>query len=306
MAMDRVRRRLDAGGVLLLDGPTGTELERRGAEMSASAWCGPASVENYDLLRRIHADYLAAGCDIVTANTYASSRLMLEAAGIGDRVREVNAAAIRAAREAVDAADHPAVVAGSLSHVIPFRPGTSDTMEDGGPSLERVRAAFRELVEIQKQEGCDLILLEMMYQPERVPLAIEAAMESGLPVWVGFSVRPGDDGTLLSHTPHADVPFARMLDMLPERGVEAAGVMHTRAGLIRPALEELRARFDGPLMAYPDSGHFEAPHWNFRDVMSTKDFRGYADDWAAQGVQIVGGCCGLSLDHIRAISHLRR
>jgi len=88
--------------------------------------------------------------------------------------------------------------------------------------------------------------------------------------------------------------------------VEAVGVMHSRADLIAPALAQVRARTDAPLTAYPDSGHFEMPRWNFRDVMSTADFRGYAERWVADGVQVLGGCCGLSLDHIRAIADLKR
>ena len=76
--------RIKAGGVVILDGATGTELERRGASMDTAAWCGVATKENVTLLEQVHLDYIHAGSEVITANTYASSRLMLTAAGLGD------------------------------------------------------------------------------------------------------------------------------------------------------------------------------------------------------------------------------
>jgi len=118
-AYDRIISTMREGGVVLLDGATGTELERRGAEMDPHSWCGAASKDNASLLSEIHSDYIDAGSRIITANTFASSRLMLEGAGLGDRVDEINTIAVKAALEARDR--HPmapeVVVAGSLSHM---------------------------------------------------------------------------------------------------------------------------------------------------------------------------------------------
>lgn len=304
---EALRARLSDGGVLLLDGPTGTELERRGAPMDPAAWCGPASPEQYELLRRIHADYIRLGCDIVTANTYASSRLMLEPAGHGDRVAEVNAAAIQAARAAREeaAGDRPVLVAGSLSHMIPVQPGTGRTDEASSADPQAWRAAFDELAGLHAEHGCDAILLEMMYHPERAELAIAAARASGLPVWLGFSARRGADGRVLSFYPHEDIPFERLLELVPDDAA-AVGVMHSDANVTGDALDLVRAYTDAPLMAYPDSGHFEMPHWNFEAVMPPQTFRAYALDWLERGAQVLGGCCGLSMDHMRAIADLKR
>jgi S-methylmethionine-dependent homocysteine/selenocysteine methylase len=81
--------RLAHGGIAILDGATGTELEKRGVVMDPAAWCGPATLGNDTILTGIHADYIAAGADVITANTYAASRLMLTGAGYGDRVEEI-------------------------------------------------------------------------------------------------------------------------------------------------------------------------------------------------------------------------
>jgi len=103
MSYATLKERLNNGGIVLLDGGTGTELEKRGAAMDPEAWCRPATLENVDILESVHRDYIAAGADIITANTYASSRLMLEPAGYADHFEEINRAAVAAAHRAVEA-----------------------------------------------------------------------------------------------------------------------------------------------------------------------------------------------------------
>ena len=75
---------------MVLDGATGTELERRGVPMDHESWSAPASLKHADVLEAVHLDYIRAGSRVITANTFSSSRLMLESAGYGDRVEDVN------------------------------------------------------------------------------------------------------------------------------------------------------------------------------------------------------------------------
>jgi homocysteine S-methyltransferase len=82
--------------------------------------------------------------------------------------------------------------------------------------------------------------------------------------------------------------------------------MHTPSDLISDGLQILRAVFDGPLMAYPDSGYFKSPNWAFENVIRPEDLRHFAEDWIEQGVQVLGGCCGLGPEHIAALKPLRR
>ena len=84
MSYIQLKQRLDAGDVIVLDGGTGTELERRGVPMSPEAWCGPATLGNAELLTQIHLDYINAGSDVITANTYAANSMMLTPAGADD------------------------------------------------------------------------------------------------------------------------------------------------------------------------------------------------------------------------------
>ena len=307
MTYQPLKARLDAGEVILLDGATGTELQRRGAAMDPDAWCGAATLEHDRLLTEIHADYIAAGAEVITANTFASSRIMLSGAGLGDRVEEINRRAVEAALRARDEAPggNRVVVAGSLSHMVPVEQGTALAVPDDPEKDAEAAFAFNELAQILVRSGCELIILEMMYRPRRIRLALDAALATGLPIWFGFSARRTTDGRVVSFLPHEDLPLDEVTKLIRAEDVDAAGVMHSGAELTDEALQSVRAHFDGPLMAYPDSGHFEMPDWRFVDIMPPPRFEEYCADWIRSGVQIIGGCCGLTIDHVQAAKRAR-
>lgn len=305
MQYSDIDARLKSGGVVILDGGTGTELERRGVAMSPEAWCGPATIENTDMLEQVHRDYIAAGAEIVTANTYASSRLMLEPAGFGDRVAEINRIAVETAQRARDTSGKDVLVAGSLSHMAPLVPGSSAHDPDRLPSEAAMADAFAELAGILRDAGCDLILLELMYDPVRIPLAFRAAAGAGLPMWAGFGARSGDGGEVLSFDQTRDIPFAGIAPLVKGFDFAAAGVMHSASNVTAGALAILREHYAGPLTAYPDSGYFRMPHWQFDEIIPPAEFADYARGWVKQGAQVIGGCCGLSPAHIKAVAGLR-
>jgi homocysteine S-methyltransferase len=303
MSYAALEERLKHGGIVLLDGGTGTELEKRGVAMDPEAWCGPATLENADVLEGIHRDYIAAGADVITANTYASSRLMLEPAGFGDKFDQINRTAVDAAHRACKASGRKDVlVAGSLSQMCPITAGSDRPDLDREPPPEEMRAAFFELAALLRDAGCDLILLEMMYYPHRISLAFEAALASGLPVWAGFAVRRDEQNQIISFAPERSIPFVELLAILDRTEVQASGLMHTSADVIGDGIAVLRQQYKGPLMAYPDSGYFRMPHWRFEDVIEPDALVQFARSWVDEGVQIIGGCCGLSPAHIAALS----
>ncbi len=305
MSYHDVKRRLDAGEIIVLDGGTGTELQRRGAQMDPSAWCGPASLNNSELLTQVHLDYINAGADVITANTFASSRLMLTPAGYADQVKEINEIAVEAALRARDLASsslpgRKIAVAGSLSHMVPVSVGTAKVDQDRLPSNEELAHAFGELADILKNSGVDHIMLEMMYEPNRVPIALNAALATGLPVWFGLSARRATDGRVISFDQHQEIQLGEITKLIPKTGVDVAGVMHTGAELISDSLAAIRKNFAGPLSTYPDSGFFEMPDWKFVDVISPDRLETFYAEWFSCGAQVVGGCCGLTVDHIHA------
>ena len=308
MPYSSLLERLRGGDIVLMDGPTGTELQRRGVSMDPAAWCGPATLGNDALLTQIHLDYIRSGSEVITANTFSASRLMLTHAGIADRSAEIARRAVEAALRARDAAPDPAriLVAGSLSHMVPVASGTAVVDPSKMPSERVIAEAFLELAEHLKRAGCDLIILEMMYNPKRLPVALQAALATGLPVWFGMSARANPAGEPISFDQLEEIPLSRIAGLIPAKGVDVAGIMHTPAPLIGAAERELRRYFKGPLMAYPDSGYFEMPDWKFIDVISITTFEGYCLEWLQDGVQLLGGCCGLTPAHIEAAARARR
>lgn len=306
MSYSEIDQRLKSGGIVILDGGTGTELERRGVPMDHEAWCGPATLEHLDVLEGIHRDYIAAGADIITANTYASSRLMLRPAGFADRFEDINRAAVEVAHRACKASGKEEIaVAGSLSHMFPMVGGAAHPDLARAPSQQEMTDAFSELADLLRSEGCDAILLEMMYHPDRMAAAFGAATATGLPVWAGFSARRGTRREVLSFAPDKDIPFEETVRVLADFDVAAAGVMHTPSNVVGDAIAILREAFDGPLVAYPDSGYFKMPQWQFEDVIPPDELLRFAKDWVNNGVQVIGGCCGLSPEHIAAVATLK-
>ncbi len=307
MAYAELKKHLDAGGIVILDGGTGTELQKRGADMNPAAWCGPATLGNEKLLIDIHGDYIRAGADVITANTFASSRLMLAPAGFGDRVEEINRRAIEAALGAREAAPagRNVLVAGSLSHMVPVAGGSDIVDPDRIPSDGEILDAFGELAAIQKACGVDFIILEMMYHPGRIKLAVEAARGTGLPLWFGTSARRAADGGAIAYDHLEERPLDAMARLIPANGVDVAGCMHTGSEIVTEALEAVRRRFDGPLMAYPDTGYFEMPDWQFVDVIAPARLEEFYREWIAAGARVIGGCCGLTVEHIEAAARVR-
>ena len=304
-AYTKLKKKLNSGEIVILDGATGTELQRRGVAMNPQAWCGPATLENDAILTEIHSDYITAGAEVITANTFASSRLMLGPAGYGGQVEEINRRAVEAALKAREATNPDVVVAGSLSHMVPVSAGSATVDPDRVPDDSEISDAFHELAHIHKASGVDLIILEMMYEPGRIRLAVEAALATGLPIWFGMSARAGVEGGPVSFHQFEDIPISEVVKLIPAQGIDAAGIMHTRIDLVEPALKALSAGFSGAVMAYPDSGHFEMPDWVFREVISPDDLEALFLTWLRTGVQIIGGCCGLTVAHIEAAVRAR-
>ena len=301
LAMRAVQRDLVGGALIILDGATGTEIERRGATMHDDAWCAMATLTHPDILRAVHEDYIRAGARIITANTFSTNRNMLEPAGLANQFEILNRRAVEIALEARErAAVSDVVVAGSMSHQIPILHDFDERDPDALPSSALAERNFHDMASVLAASGVDLILLEMMSDPQLMAPAIAAAKSTGLPVWIGFSVANDDQGRIRSYA-RPELSAAEVFDSVDFDGIGAAGVMHSSADVTGPALALLREAFDGPLMAYPDSGYFTMPHWQFVDIMPPAELVAFSHSWEALGVQILGGCCGLGVDHIHAL-----
>ncbi len=292
--MSALQQRLDSGEVVILDGATGTELERRGVPMDDAAWDAAALITHPDTVREVHEDYIRAGADVIITNTFATARHVLEPADMGEQFRELNTRAVTLAKQAREnAADRPVFIAGSIST---FTARYDYSYE---PRAEKARANYREQAEVLAESGVDVIALEMMRDLEQTTYALEAAVDTGLPIWVGYSCKTTDEGTVVlwdgEHT------LAEALEQIPTMGASLVSIMHTLSEDTPAALREVTGHWSGPLGAYPHYGEFVMPNWQFIDTVSPEVFAVEAEQWLELGAQLIGGCCGITPEHIRLL-----
>ena len=160
---------------------------------------------------------------------------------------------------------------------------------------------YKEQVDLLVDSGVDVIALEMMEHPELCGPAVNAALESGIPVWLGFSSRQTEQGLMSSYKPDPML-FEDNVKALISDKVAAVFVMHTSVPDIAPSLKVVAEHWTGPTGVYPESGYYIEPHWQFVDIIKPDDLVPAARQWVDSGVQIVGGCCGLGTRHIEALS----
>jgi homocysteine S-methyltransferase len=300
----KIRERLNQNELVILDGGVGTELQKRGIEMDES-WCGTAS-RNTEILKQVHLDYIKAGAQVITTNTYASSRLLLDAAGFGNDFEEINLNAISAAKAARDEVSDDILIAGSLSHRYPIAHG--DMQSNATIQFEQsvLQEATDEMASFLSENGCDLILLEMMYHPDRIQTVFESAKKTNKPIWAGFSTRRTENGDILSLTDSVDVPFREIVRIIKDYELDAVGIMHTDVNIVSDSIKIVREIYDGTILVYPDSGGWVSPNWIFDKVIKPHELKVRASEWAKEGVQILGGCCGLSPEHIQAVAEIKQ
>lgn len=308
--------KLSAGELIILDGAIGSEIERLGGKMDDAAWCGAANVTHPDVVRRVHESYLEAGADVITTNTFATCRHVLEAAGYGDQTVAINRRAVELAKEALDrvAPVRPVAIAGSMSNNMAWLPGTVGADPAYLPSAQQEAANYREMADTLADAGCDLLVMEMMTDLTHAPRVTEAALATGLPVWVGMSASRTASGEMVGWDHQAEdgdrlpdgyqqlptAPLAAVIDALCALGPQAMGIMHSSFPSIAPALDVLYERWDGPVMAYPEAIGFDALTRGTIPV-GPHDFAELCQNWVQDGVQIIGGCCGTTIEHIRAM-----
>ena len=296
---------LRSGETILLDGATGSELENRGIKMDNS-WCATASLE-FDILKQIHKDYINAGAKIITTNTYASNRMILEVAGVEDKFEEINLTAINAAIQAREECGRDDVlVAGSLSHQIPYEDAFR-SQEEKDKYIKKLtpeyfRKSFDELAFFLADNGCDFILLELMYRPDRIDIIFDSASKVGLPVWAGFSSRNKDG--LIALTTDYEYSFKKMISNVKHHKLDAVGIMHCDIGVIEESIKELKEIYDLPIMAYPEVAVFNFPRYDMSNVIQPNDYLVEAKKWKEAGAQIIGGCCGTTVEHIKLLNEL--
>jgi S-methylmethionine-dependent homocysteine/selenocysteine methylase len=300
--------RLAEGELVIIDGGMGSQLQAEGVPMDEVAWSARANLERPDVVQRVHEAYIRAGAEVIIANTFAASRAALEPAGLGSRVAEANRNAVRAALRAREAtATRPVAVAGSMSSFCPIAmEPTAPDAPLGRPASEDPRfpglADFREQAALLAEAGADLIALEMIDGQGYGRAALQAAAETGLPIWLGISPARRDDGTLGTLPELGDGgSFKDLLRALVDPALAAVTVMHADPGVTLDAIDIIRGHYAGPIGAYAETGGWQPPNWIF-DGLTPGEYLQHAIAWADRGAQLIGGCCGTGPGHIQALA----
>ena len=285
-------------GTVLLDGGMGRELGFRGVEISRYIWSAQALLDAPEVVREIHADYIAAGADVITTNTYCTLRSHLDKAGVGDRYEELNRLAGQLAVDARDAASRPALIAGSLAPMFEsYRPDMVLPVEESEP-------VYREQAEILA-DYVDFFICETMSKSDEAVAAARAGASTGKPVWVSFNLHPSKQGYLRSGETIAEAVAA--LDGVPVTGFLANCCMPELIDAGMPELVKTGAPYVGgyanTFLPTPDDWTLEENDLhNLRADLEPPAYREFVVSWLAHGATVVGGCCGTRPAHIQAIA----
>jgi len=316
--------------ILVMDGAMGTMIQQRRlseADFRGASVCGlhghgcdirgdndVLALTQPELVREIHDEYLAAGADVIETNTFSSTSIAQSDYGLEARAKEMNFAAARIARECCDAwtartPDKPRFVAGALGPTNRTASISPDVNDPGARNVtfDALAAAYGEAVEGLAEGGADLILVETVFDTLNAKAAL-FALESyfdrvgrRLPIIVSGTITDASGRTLSGQMPEAFWNSVRHVRPLAV-GLNCA----LGAALMRPYIEEIARVADTFVSCYPnaglpnpmsDTGYDETPAQTSRLIR----------DFAESGfVNIVGGCCGTTPAHIRAIAEAVR
>ncbi len=282
--------------VLCLDGAMGTELQHTGLAPGA---CGELlNAESPDVVRAIHRRYREAGADVLLTNTFGGSRLRLAQRGLATRAIELNRKAAELAR---DAAGERGFVLGDIG---PFG-GLLAPL--GGTAPEAVRGAFEEQVGALLDGGADGILIETMTSLEEMSLAVAAARDAGARIVMASFAFDHKHNALLRTM--LGVGPGDACEAMCDAGVDAVGA-NCGADLepedLVAIVETYREHTDLPVLIEPNAGRPELTPDGVVYHERPEDFGARASAWIAAGAGLVGGCCGTTPEHIRAIARACR
>jgi homocysteine S-methyltransferase len=300
-AYERIDAILESGGTVVLDGGVATELQRvreSDRDTSHEPWGTWALFQGPMEVLEVHRRYVAAGADVISTNTWsvldAADQSPNGPAGPGREPLWAYAArlGIRLARQSVDEAGRGEECAVAFC--------ANSALLD-----RRAQGRLELLTWAWQAEPPDLVILETLEAvPDQLALeTIEMVTATGLPVWVSFrrghnAMSRADGEPLPDPEPHA---FAEALGKLETLGVRAVLVNCVPAGGIRETVDSLRSATTLPVGCYPNLGHGVGSEWQFDAEVGPGEYARLARSWLEAGARVIGGCCGVTPEHIVAL-----
>lgn len=287
---DPLSQQLASRDWLMADGATGTNLFNMGlaSNVAPELWNG----DRPDLVRRLYQDSVDAGADLFLTNTFGGNASRLRLHGAADRVRDLNRIGAALARDVADAAGRRVVVAGNIGP-------TGEIMAPLG-SLTHARAVemFHEQAEALKEGGADVLWVETISSEGEFRAAAEAALLADMP-WCGMMSFDTVGRTIMGVT---SAQFAALVERLPNPPLAyGANCGVGAADLLRTVRDFVASGNERPIIAKGNAGipHLEAGHLHYDGTPAIMaDYAVLARDL---GVRIIGGCCGTTPAHLRAM-----
>jgi methionine synthase I (cobalamin-dependent) len=299
MSYQAVSDKLASGHPLVLDGAIGTEILRRDV-----TWADHQLQKRPDVVRAIHADYLAAGADVISTNTFQLTRRAfvghfkdaehmrhIGAPDLDTRWATLLKAGVSLAQEARQQADlkDKVAIAGAMTTLEwCFRP-------DLAPEHSQAEAEYREVAQVFADAGADLLLVETVNSIAEALAGARAARSVSLPFWIAFV--PDERGRLFSGESLADAVGA-----LAPLGPDVVLVNCAPPEDVKQGLRKLVPYSNVPIGAYPHIGRFDPPEWMFTDEYPPRRYLELAQEWIGMGARVVGGCCGTTPEHIALLA----
>src|SRR6478609_8043137 len=277
---------------VLCDGAMGTLLYAKGIFINRSY--DELNLSQPDLIRGIHHDYLQAGAEIIETNTFGANSFRLARHSVADKVRDINRAGVRLAREAAKSFD--VWVAGSVG------PLGTRIEPLGKTSYQEARDAFREQIQALVESGVDLLILETFGYLEELHQAYQAARELDPNVPVIAQVTVDEEATRLDgSTPEVFGP------RIESWGADVIGC-NCSVGPVAmlDAIERLRAATTAPISAQPNAGIPRSVEGRNIYLCSPEYMASYARKFVTAGVRLIGGCCGTTPEHTRVMKSALR
>ena len=306
----QLKQYAESGRPLLLDGAVGTQLQRLGIPMDNTAWAATALATHPETVRHMHRQYLEAGTDIITTNSFSSARHNLEPVGLGERTIQLNKLSVTLAHEARDEypEDRPIAIAGSISHfgiLVDGEPGLAlHRHAQPGSQIEfdrdTARRNIREQADCLVDAGVDLLLLESTGNMTQRRWLLEQTDHLHIPRWLGYRCRlDATDEVRIGYS--SDEPFTQGLSILQDYEVDCVAVFHSLIEDTSAALPILRQHWNGLIAAYPEAGRsdYTATDRNESEASNIQpaELPDVFHRWIAAGTNIVGGCCGIDIEY---------
>jgi S-methylmethionine-dependent homocysteine/selenocysteine methylase len=294
--------------ITVLDGGMGRELMRIGAPFRQPEWSALALLEGPDWVVQAHTNFIDAGAEVITTNSYAIVPFHLGEERFAARGLELAELSGRLARQAADAAPSPVRVAGSLPPLFgSYRPDLFDAAA-AGPIIDPLVEGLAPHVDLWLGET-----LSAIAEVRTVREAIDRAGVGDRPLWISFTLDDHQPGTLRSGEPIDDA-VAAALDL----GAAAVLFNCCQAETITPAIRTAVNRVAGAaasgvavggyanrfVSSHTDGGEANAQIAAFRDDLDPSSYSEFVDEWLAAGATIVGGCCGMQPEHIARLVQL--